>query len=76
MSENDKSVPSMVCDLHKKCVKRDIDIQSLLEPLKIILIRRLLDDNFHAWKSIPNSSFWIWELMQFFMTILNLPHIA
>ena len=55
---------------------KDADIQSQLESLKIILIRRLLDDNFHAWKSSQIRSFWIWELMQFFMTILNLPHIA
>ena len=34
-----------------------MDIQSQLESLKIIWIRRLLDDNFHAWKSIPNALF-------------------
>ena len=33
----------------------DIDIQS--ESLKIIWIRRLLDDNFYALKSIPNALF-------------------
>ena len=27
------------------------------ESLKIIRIRRLLDNNFHAWKSIPNALF-------------------
>ena len=36
---------------------KDVDIQSQLESLKIIWIRRLLDDNFHAWKSIPNALF-------------------
>ena len=34
---------------------KDIDIQS--ESLKIIWIRRLLDDNFHPLKSIPNALF-------------------
>ena len=34
---------------------KDGDIQSQLESLKPIWIRRLLDDNFHAWKSIPNA---------------------
>ena len=33
------------------------NIQSQLESLKIIWIRKLLDDNFHAWKSIPNALF-------------------
>ena len=55
---------------------KGVDIQSQLESLKIIWIRRLSDDNFHAWKSIPMRSSWIWELMQFFMTIIKLPHIA
>ena len=55
---------------------KDVDIQSQLKSLKIIWIRRLLHDNFHACKLIPNALFWIWELVQFFMTILNLPHIA
>ena len=36
---------------------KDVDIQSELESLKIIWIRRLLDDNFHAWMSIPNALF-------------------
>ena len=36
---------------------KDIDIQSQLESLKIIWIRRFLDDNFHAWKSIPIALF-------------------
>ena len=36
---------------------KDVDIQSQLESLKIIWIRRLSDDNFHAWKSIPNALF-------------------
>ena len=36
---------------------KDVDIQSQLESLKIIWIRTLLDDNFHAWKSIPNALF-------------------
>ena len=36
---------------------KDVDIQSQLESLKIIWIRRLLDDNFHAWKSILNALF-------------------
>ena len=34
-----------------------MDIQSQLESLKIIWIRRLLDNNFHAWKLIPNALF-------------------
>ena len=56
---------------------KDVDIQSQLESLKIIWIRRLLDDNFHIMLGSQSQmcSFWIWELMQFFMTILNLPHI-
>ena len=36
---------------------KDVDIQSQLESLKIIWIRRFLDDNFHAWKSILNAFF-------------------
>ena len=36
---------------------KDVDIQSQLESLKIIWIRRLLDNNFHAWKSISNVHF-------------------
>ena len=36
---------------------KDVDIQSQLESLKISWIRRLLDDNFHAWKLIPNALF-------------------
>ena len=29
---------------------KDVDTQSQLESLKIVWIRRLLDDSFHAWK--------------------------
>ena len=36
---------------------KDVDIQSQLESLKIFWIRRLSDDNFNAWKSIPNPFF-------------------
>ena len=36
---------------------KDVDIQSQLESLKMIWIRRFLDDTFHAWKSIPNALF-------------------
>ena len=36
---------------------KDVDVQSQSESLKIIWIRRLLDDNFHAWKSIPIALF-------------------
>ena len=36
---------------------KDVDIQSQLESHKIIWIRRLLDDTFHARKSIPNAPF-------------------
>ena len=36
---------------------KDVDIQSQLESLKIMWIRRFLEDNFHAWKSIPNALF-------------------
>ena len=36
---------------------KDVDIQSQLESLEIIWIRRFLDDNFHAWKLIPNALF-------------------
>ena len=36
---------------------KDVDIQSKLESLNIIWIRKLVDDNFHAWKSITNAMF-------------------
>ena len=36
---------------------KDVYIQSQLESLKIIWIRRLVDNNFHAWKSTPNALF-------------------
>ena len=36
---------------------KNVDIQSQLESLKIIWIRRLLDNTFHAWKLIPNVLF-------------------
>ena len=36
---------------------KDVDIESKLKSLKIIWIKRLLDDNFHPWKIIPNKLF-------------------
>ena len=32
---------------------KDIDIETKLSSLRIIGIRRFLDNNFHAWKAIP-----------------------
>ena len=52
-----------------------VDIQSQSESLKIMWIRRLLEDNFHAWKSIPIALFLDLGVIAVFMTILNLPHI-
>ena len=34
---------------------KDVDIKSKLRSLKIIWIKRLLYDNFHPWKIIPNK---------------------
>ena len=36
---------------------KDVDIESKFKSLKIIWIKRLLDDNFHPWKIIPNKFF-------------------
>ena len=35
------------------CGYKDVDIATKLESLKIIWIRRMLDNNFHVWKAIP-----------------------
>ena len=35
---------------------KDVDIETKLESLKIIWIRRMLDNNFHVWKAIPHTS--------------------
>ena len=32
---------------------KDIDIKTKLLSLKVIWIKKLMDDNFHAWKAIP-----------------------
>ena len=32
---------------------KDIDIKTKLSSLKVIWIKKLMDDNFHAWKTIP-----------------------
>ena len=34
---------------------KDFDIATKLEPLKIMWIRRMLDDNFLVWKAIPHT---------------------
>ena len=34
---------------------KDVDIATKSESLKIIWIRRMLDNNFHAWKAIPHT---------------------
>ena len=34
-----------------------MDIESKFKSLKIICIKRLLDDNFYPWKIIPNKLF-------------------
>ena len=34
---------------------KDVDSESKFKSLKIIWIQRLLDDNFHPWKIIPNK---------------------
>ena len=31
----------------------DIDIETKMSSLKVIWIKKLMDDNFHAWKAIP-----------------------
>ena len=31
----------------------DIDIETKLSSLKVIWIKKLMDDNFHAWKATP-----------------------
>ena len=36
---------------------KDVAIESKFKSLKIIWIKRLLDDNFHPWKIIPNKLF-------------------
>ena len=36
---------------------KDVDIESKFKSLKIIWIKRLLDDHFHPWKIIPNKLF-------------------
>ena len=36
---------------------KDVDIGSKFKSLKIIWFKRLLDDNFHPWKIIPNKLF-------------------
>ena len=36
---------------------KDVDIESKFKSLKIIWIKKLLDDNFHPWKIIPNKLF-------------------
>ena len=36
---------------------KDVDIESKFKSLKITWIKRLLDDNFHPWKIIPNKLF-------------------
>ena len=32
---------------------KDVDIATKLESLKIMWIKRMLDNNFHMWKAIP-----------------------
>ena len=32
---------------------KDIDIKTKLSSLKVIWIKKLMNDNFHAWKAIP-----------------------
>ena len=32
---------------------KDIDIKTKLSSVKVIWIKKLMDDNFHAWKAIP-----------------------
>ena len=34
---------------------KDVDMATKLELLKIIWIRRMLDNNFHVWKAIPHT---------------------
>ena len=46
---------------------KDIDIKTKLSSVKVIWIKNLMDDNFHAWKAIPmawlsnNGSFQIFN---------------
>ena len=36
---------------------KDMDIESKFKSLEIIWMKRLLDNNFHPWKIIPNKFF-------------------
>ena len=50
---------------------KDIDIKTKLSSLKVIWIKKLMDDNFHAWKAIPMACYQIMALSKFLTRILN-----
>ena len=41
---------------------KDVDIENKIAALKIKWVTKLLDNNFHPWKIIPNLLFWISEV--------------
>ena len=51
---------------------KDVDVASKMISLKIIWIRRLIDDNFHTWKIIPSKLFRPIGGMSFFRRNLKL----
>ena len=48
---------------------KDVDIESKFMSLKIIWMKRLLDDKFHPWKIIPNKLFSLQARLQCFVKI-------
>ena len=44
--------PTLIAD-YAEVEYKDIDIETKLSSLKVIWIKMLIDENFHAWKAIP-----------------------